>query len=73
MALHEAFEDYLVGLFEDCVLEAIHRKRVMVMPKDMYIAYAFTEKLTSTRDLSVCKTCLVRITVKIQTLLKNTK
>ena len=24
MALHEAFEDYLVGLFEDCVLEAIH-------------------------------------------------
>ena len=25
MALHEAFEDYLVGLFEDCVLEAIHR------------------------------------------------
>ena len=26
MALHEAFEDYLVGLFKDCVLEAIHRK-----------------------------------------------
>ena len=24
MALHEAFEDYLVGLFEDCVLEAVH-------------------------------------------------
>ena len=38
MALHETFEDYLVGLFEDCVLEAIHRKRVMVMPKDMFIA-----------------------------------
>ena len=38
MALHEAFEDYLVGLFEDCVLEAIHRKRVTVMPKDMFIA-----------------------------------
>ena len=38
MALYEAFEDYLVGLFEDCVLEAIHRKRVMVMPKDMFIA-----------------------------------
>ena len=31
MALHEAFEDYLVGLFEDCVLEAIHRKRVTVI------------------------------------------
>ena len=38
MALHEAFEDYLVGLFEDCVLEAIHQKRVTVMPKDMFIA-----------------------------------
>ena len=38
MALHEAFEDYLVGLFEDCVLEAIHRKKVTVMPKDMFIA-----------------------------------
>ena len=38
MALHEAFEDYLVGLFEDCVLEANHRKRVTVMPKDMFIA-----------------------------------
>ena len=38
MVLHEAFEDYLVGLFEDCVLEAIDRKRVTVMPKDMYIA-----------------------------------
>ena len=38
MALHEAFGDYLVGLFKDCVLEAIHRKRVTVIPKDMYIA-----------------------------------
>ena len=38
MALQEAFEDYLVGLFEDCVLEAIHRKRVTVIPKDMFIA-----------------------------------
>ena len=38
MALHEALEDYLVGLFEDCVLEAIHRKRVTVMSKDMFIA-----------------------------------
>ena len=38
MALHEAFEDYLVGLFKDCVLEAVHRKRVTAMPKDMFIA-----------------------------------
>ena len=38
MTLHQAFEDYLVGLFEDCVLEVIHRKRVTVMPKNMFIA-----------------------------------
>ena len=38
LALHEGFEAYLVGLFEDCILEAIHGCRVTVMPKDMYIA-----------------------------------
>ena len=38
MALYEAFKDYLVRLFEDYVLEGIHRKRVTVMPKDMHIA-----------------------------------
>ena len=38
LALHEGFEAYIVGLFEDCTLEAIHGKRVTVMPKDMYIA-----------------------------------
>ena len=38
LALHEGFEAYIVDLFEDCTLEAIHGKRVTVMPKDMYIA-----------------------------------
>ena len=38
LALHEGFEVYLVGLFKDCTLEAIHGRRVTVMPKDMYIA-----------------------------------
>ena len=38
MALHEGFEAYLVGLFEDCTLEAIHGRRVTIMPKDMFIA-----------------------------------
>ena len=37
LALHEAFEDYLVNLFCDCVLEAIHGRRVTVMPKDIHI------------------------------------
>ena len=36
-ALQEGFEDYLVGLFSDCVLEAIHRRRKTVMPKDIHI------------------------------------
>ena len=37
MALHEGFKDYLVGLFSDCILEAIHGCRVTVMPKDIFI------------------------------------
>jgi histone H3 len=37
-ALQEASEAYLVGLFEDCNLAAIHAKRVTIMPKDMQLA-----------------------------------
>ena len=35
MALQEASEAYLVGLFEDTNLCAIHAKRVTIMPKDV--------------------------------------
>ena len=38
LALQEAFESYLVGLFEDTNLCAIHAKRVTIMPKDMQLA-----------------------------------
>mmetsp|Transcript_31637 Transcript_31637/g.75898 ORF Transcript_31637/g.75898 Transcript_31637/m.75898 type:complete len:134 (+) Transcript_31637:52-453(+) len=38
LALQEAAEAYLVGLFEDCNLCAIHAKRVTIMPKDMRLA-----------------------------------
>ena len=38
MALQEAAEVYLVGLFEDTNLCAIHAKRVMIMPKDIQLA-----------------------------------
>jgi histone H3 len=38
IALQEASEAYLVGLFEDTNLCAIHTKRVTIMPKDMYLA-----------------------------------
>lgn len=37
-ALHEAAEAYLVGLFEDTNLIAIHAKRVTIMPKDINLA-----------------------------------
>lgn len=37
-ALQEAAEAYLVGLFEDANLEAIHAKRVTIQPKDIQLA-----------------------------------
>ena len=38
LALQEGAEGYLVGLFEDTVLEAIHGCRVTVLPRDIQIA-----------------------------------
>ena len=38
LALQEASEAYLVGLFEDTNLCAIHAKRVTIMPKDVQLA-----------------------------------
>ena len=38
MALQEAAEAYLVGLFEDTNLCAIHARRVAIMPKDIQLA-----------------------------------
>jgi histone H3 len=38
LALQEAAEAHLVGLFEDSNLCAIHGKRVTIMPKDMQLA-----------------------------------
>ncbi|XP_071987607.1 uncharacterized protein [Engystomops pustulosus] len=37
MALQEASEDYLVGLFEDTNLCAMHAKRFTIMPKDIHL------------------------------------
>ena len=36
--IFQAAEAFLVRLFEDSLLCAIHAKRVTVMPKDMYLA-----------------------------------
>ena len=38
MALQEAAEAFLVCLFEDTNLCAIHAKRVTIMPKDIQLA-----------------------------------
>jgi len=37
-ALQEATEAYLVGLFEDTQLAALHAKRITIQPKDMQLA-----------------------------------
>ena len=37
-AIQEGTEAYLVGLLEDTQLEAIHGRRVTIMPKDIHIA-----------------------------------
>nr|CAH7731748.1 unnamed protein product [Callosobruchus chinensis] len=37
MALHKPSEAYLVGLFEDTNVCAIHAKRVTIMPKDIQL------------------------------------
>lgn len=38
LALQEASESYLVSLFEDTNLAAIHAKRVTIFPKDLQLA-----------------------------------
>ena len=38
LALQEASEAYLVSLFEDANLAAIHAKRVTIFPKDIHLA-----------------------------------
>ena len=38
LALQEASEAYLTGLFEDTNLAAIHAKRVTILPKDIQLA-----------------------------------
>ena len=39
MALQEAAEAYLVSLFEDTNLAAIHAKRVTIQPKDLVSSF----------------------------------
>ncbi|KAH7883841.1 histone H3 [Phlebopus sp. FC_14] len=44
IALQEASEAYLVSLFEDANLAAIHAKRVTIQPKDLALAWRLREE-----------------------------
>jgi len=45
-ALHEAAEAYIVGLFEDSYLCALHSKRVTLMARDLRLAYRIRGDIT---------------------------
>jgi histone H3 len=51
LALQEATEAYLVGLFEDANLSAIHAKRVTVMPKDILLTQRIRGETISDESL----------------------
>ena len=44
IGLQEASEAYLVGLFEDTNLCAIHAKHVTIMPKEMQLEHHICEE-----------------------------
>ena len=48
LALQQAAEAYLVGLFEDTNLCAIHARRVTILPRDIHLA----RRIRGERDLS---------------------
>ncbi|RXI03887.1 hypothetical protein DVH24_038161 [Malus domestica] len=58
-ALQEAAEAYLVGLFEDTNLCAIHAKRVTIMPKDIQLARRIRVSVVDRDDVTAVS-CLPR-------------
>ena len=50
LALQEASEAYLVGLFEDTNLCAIHARRVTIYPKDIQLARRIRGEVTQSTD-----------------------
>jgi len=59
LALQEAAEAYLVGLFEDTNLCAIHAKRVTIMPKDiqLYVWTLSQPRSSPNRDSNILMHC----------------
>ena len=50
LALHEASEAYMVGMFEDTNLAALHAKRVTIMPRDILLARRLCGELFTKPD-----------------------
>ncbi|CAG6010657.1 unnamed protein product, partial [Menidia menidia] len=69
MALQEASEAYLVGLFEDTNLCAIHAKRVTIMPKDIQAAVMALQEASEAylvglfEDTNLCAIHAKRVTI----------
>ena len=59
MALQEASEDYLVRLFSDSNLAAIHAKWVTILPKNIYLVCRITEDTDKYKILTYLCHCLV--------------
>ena len=59
MALQEASEAYLVSLFEDTNLAAIHAKRVTIQPKDL-VSSLVSLALVSLRLTALASQALAR-------------
>ncbi|XP_041451245.1 mediator of RNA polymerase II transcription subunit 25-like [Drosophila obscura] len=71
MALQEASEAYLVGLFEDTNLCAIHAKRVTIMPKDIQLARRIRGELSSSKIIPPVR--WLSDTNQLTAILKNEK
>jgi hypothetical protein len=50
LALHEASEAYMVGMFEDTNLAALYAKRVTIMQRDMLLARRLRGKIFTKPD-----------------------
>ncbi|KAJ6929281.1 histone H3 isoform X1 [Populus alba x Populus x berolinensis] len=59
LALQEAAEAYLVGLFEDTNLCAIHAKRVTIMPKDIQLARRIRGEQGCVMVVGVSRRCFI--------------
>jgi histone H3 len=55
LALQEASEAYMVGMFEDTNLCALHAKRVTIMPRDIYLARRLRGEIFTKPDAVVGK------------------